>query len=324
MKINDYVFTADKSVVCSFKNSLKRSEPIECNSINGDNYVELFALYADGHDDSRLKDIEEFLNYNPQLKTEFNSWQQIELMADKNIKFEGKEFLKRRILKFNGSYKVSAAASILLILGAIWSIILHEPKTAVDNGLCLTTNGTERVDVTNDKPAKLVNSTLLSVVEKQEPISIADVIDAEVVSVVENKYTEHQATEQLALASLEKCKIEMIEPKKVDIDDFMDYENIEFEMLSNLQYKHDRQDIAANYHFEDTAPKRPKNFIGKVFNGIAQIFKTTDRSEIRYMALRAISQDAEPNNGTQVTSTDGGSEGGFYIMGIYIVKKKAK
>lgn len=322
MKVDDYVFTADKNIVCSFKNSLKRSEPIEYNGINGANYVELFALYADEHDKNKLKDIKDFLAYNPHLKAEFDSWQRIELVADKNIKFEEKELLRRRILKFNRFYKVSAAASILLILGAIWSIILHEPKTSVNNGLCLKTNRIEIVD--NNKPTKLINSTLLSVVEKQSLASVVNTIDSNVMDVLESKHVDNQISEQLTFASLEKCKMEMIKLKNIDLGDFVNAEMVELEMLSNLQYKHDRQNITANYHFEDKTQKKPKNFVGKLFNGIAQIFKTTDRSEIRYMALRAISQDFEPNNGTHVTSTDGESEGGFYIMGIYIVKKKAE
>lgn len=317
--INNYTFVADGSIVCNFKDSLRRSEPIGCNGIDGSNYEEMFALYADGHDRAKLNDIKEFLRYNPQLKEQFESWREVELIPDNSISFDNKEQLKHRVFNLSAfykstMYKVSAAASIVIVIGAMWSIISHETQVneAVTNSLIA--NHYLEQDTPDQSHEPIVITT-------EETVDVP----VEVLNATSPQEEITSKTAPLIQSSNNAGFIAQIEPKELQLNDMVDDELIAIQMMADAKTSIHSPTFIIDDATLSTS-RRPRNFVGKIFEGVAQIFKSTDKEAIRHIALTAIGGEVDTNNTQkQVTSVDNSkNETGFYIMGIYIVKKKAE
>ena len=113
----------DKAIIFDSKQSLKRGVITPVGIIDEKNYAGYFIAAMKGELElSKLSDLKEFLNKNPQLHKEFSLFGQTKLSIDTAIAFNKKQQTKKeepvRIYNLKRLYyPVSIAASILLLVG---------------------------------------------------------------------------------------------------------------------------------------------------------------------------------------------------------------
>jgi hypothetical protein len=120
---NNTKLTPDKAIIFDAKQSLKRNVVVPVGSIDEKNYAGYFIAAMKGELElSKLSDLKEFLNKNPQLHKEYSLFGQTKLSIDTAIAFNSKQQFKKeepvRIINLKRLYyPVSIAASVLLLVG---------------------------------------------------------------------------------------------------------------------------------------------------------------------------------------------------------------
>jgi hypothetical protein len=113
--------TPDKTIIFDAKQGLKRNVVVPVGSIDEKNYAGFFIAAMKGELElSKLSDLKEFLNKNPQLHKEYSLFGQTKLSIDTAIAFNSKQETEKPVRIINIKrlyYPVSIAASVLLLVG---------------------------------------------------------------------------------------------------------------------------------------------------------------------------------------------------------------
>ena len=160
----DIVIQPDSRV---FPNSekLKKNAIIPVNDMNESNYQERFiAFYENDLDESEWMALPDFLENNPSLLSEFESFRKLRLIPDKNIVFKDKQRLKHSSFRFYFSpaiwATVASVAAILLLF------FLFRPSADIPSSSTIPEQFFVQTD--NNEPETLSDTTNISTIPAEE------------------------------------------------------------------------------------------------------------------------------------------------------------
>ena len=170
--LSDTILRPEAKVTFEDKASLLKSEH-EHSLINQENYEEYFVLYADdelGADERRQ--VQEFVYKHPELQATLEAFETARLTPEV-IPFPWKEKLYRKERKPAAIawWKYAAAASVLLIAGALWftnqpaepgdTMIAEERPAVKNNPQIQQTENSPSTDLTVNEPGKNADDSRL-------------------------------------------------------------------------------------------------------------------------------------------------------------------
>lgn len=130
----DILLVPDLSVSFSGKDSLKKNNVPDTGAINSSNYESYFIASTESLLSSEeQKALAAFLKNHPELKADFDLYQQVHIQPDLKIVFPAKAKLKRSILSTRRFYyySLATAASVALLFSVYLNTgIRNEPKLA--------------------------------------------------------------------------------------------------------------------------------------------------------------------------------------------------
>jgi len=111
------------------KNELKKPAFTATKNISEDNYEDYFiAFHENDLDENGYKEVFEFVDANPALKSEFGFHSALFVKAQKNLVFADKESLKKKLV-FPLYWRIASAAAAILLLFGLSQFIHFENST---------------------------------------------------------------------------------------------------------------------------------------------------------------------------------------------------